>query len=107
VSHPSDTVCLSLFCFFGAAGLVSESSLQLGLSECAAQQLSLFTVGKRRATESGQFQRFPEAVLSCLPSGLRSFPTGWDVSISEEQIQHPIVFCFFFVFFFFTDRKGS
>ena len=35
---------------------------------------------------SGRFQGLPKGVLSCLPSCLRSFPAGWNVSILEETV---------------------
>jgi hypothetical protein len=52
----------------------------------ALLKLLAFTAdtGKRGPSESGQFQGVLEAVLSCLPSCLKMFPAGWDVSISEE-----------------------
>lgn len=51
----------------------------------------MFTVGKRKATESGQFGRSPDAVSSCLPSGLTSVPAGRNASVSDERIQHQII----------------
>lgn len=50
------------FCFFQAAGLVSESSLQLGRSGSDSQQLGLPALGKKRLRESGQFLELPEAI---------------------------------------------
>ena len=42
---------------------------------------------------SCQFQGLPETILSCLPSYLRNFPEGQNVSISKETVtQHRTVF---------------
>lgn len=59
-------ITLSLL-FFQAAGVVSESSLQFGLSESGSQQSLLFTLRRAGPGESDQFQRLPEVMLSCLP----------------------------------------
>lgn len=49
---------------------------------------STFTAhsGRERPSESGQFQRVPEAILSYLSSCLKSFPAEWNVSILEETV---------------------
>jgi hypothetical protein len=39
------------------------------------------------AYESGQFLGFPEAILSCLPSCLRNFFAGWNVSVLRKFTQ--------------------
>lgn len=64
-----------------AADLVSECSLQLVLSDSDSGLLAYLLLG-----ESGQFQDLTEAVLSCLPSGLRSFPVMGNISGSEEVV---------------------
>lgn len=42
--------------------------------------------GWEESNMSGQFQELLEALLSCLPSCLQSFPAGWNVSFSEESV---------------------
>jgi hypothetical protein len=50
-----------------------------------------FALEREGLIEPGQFQGLPPAILSCLPSGLRKFPEGWSVSISEEiTIQYQV-----------------
>lgn len=88
MSFPGASVGLNLFQIglhiFPAAALVSKSSLQLGLFERDSQQLVLFTLGKKGPRESARFEGLREAILSYLPSSLRSFPARWNVSILEE-----------------------
>lgn len=88
--------------------MVSEVSLQLGLSEtlshlylpvlvvvvvvvvvavlvvAMAVVVGTVLVGGSHCScnESSQFQEFPEAVLSCLSLVLKSFLAGWTVSVS-------------------------
>lgn len=57
-------VCLD-FAVFHRARLVWASSLKLHF---------YYLLGKAEPSESGQFQGLPEALLSCLTSGIRSFP---------------------------------
>ena len=56
--------------FFWAFWLVLDSSVLLGLSDSDSQWLGLFALGRKKPSESGQFQGLPEAILSCLPSCL-------------------------------------
>lgn len=63
--HPGDSTG---FCFFQAACLVCESSLQFGLSErdslCAD---FLDYCGRSGPIESDKFPGLPETILNCLP----------------------------------------
>lgn len=72
-------------CFFQGAGLVSGSSLQLGLSESLLCNF-MASSGREGPSESHPFGGFSGAILSCLPFNLRSFPAGWNVSVSDEAV---------------------
>lgn len=66
-----------------AAWLDWESSLQFSFARLE-EPLSFYCftyTSREEPNESCQFQELPEAVLSCLHSCLRSFPTGWNVSV--------------------------
>jgi len=73
------------FCFFQAAGLVSESSLQLTSHQSRrdSQLLLLVLAGGGRGSESGQFQGLPGAIFCwcCLPPCLRDSPEGLNILI--------------------------
>lgn len=62
------------FCFFQAAGRVSQTLLQLGFSETDSQQYLLLSLGREGPSESSKFQELPEAILCCLP-----FVVRWNV----------------------------
>lgn len=76
------------FCFSQAAGLVS--SLQLGLSEflCSSDQLVSKGISRlysdRGDPSEYEFQGLPK-LFELFPSWLKSFPTGWNISISKKQ----------------------
>lgn len=80
------------FGFFWAAGLVSESCRQLWLSESLCRLLSfclrgfLTFIAYSGKEGPGQLQGIPDIILSCLPSCLKSFPVGQNVSVLEENI---------------------
>lgn len=59
------------FCFFQAAGKVSQTLLHLGFSETDSQQYLLLSLGREGPSESCKFQELPEAILCCLPSVVR------------------------------------
>lgn len=74
-------------CFFQGAGLVSGSSLQLGLCESLCNFMA--SSGREGPSESHLFGGFSEAIIGCLPFRLRSFPAGWNVSVSDEAVTQP------------------
>lgn len=78
--------------------IMSDSS-KIGNLESSLQAASLIpprgtpafiTYSSREGRrESGQVQRLPKPILSCLPPSLKTFPAGWNVLISEEtNTQH-------------------
>jgi hypothetical protein len=42
---------------------------------------------ERNPNESGQFQELPEAHCELFTSVLKSFPAGWNVSVSEVTVK--------------------
>lgn len=77
-----ETGLLSRGCSFLllTAQLISESSESSWVFSAAFISDS----GREGPSESSQFQELPRAILSCLPSCLRSFPGGWNVWISDS-----------------------
>lgn len=71
---------LAGFCFFQAA--VWSQRFLCGLSCLRGTPSSLNGGDDGGGNESSQIQEFPEATWSCLSSVLKSFLTGWTVSIS-------------------------
>jgi hypothetical protein len=64
-----------------------ESSLQLSWSEIFFfWQLASACPGREGSSHSVQFQGLPEAILSRLPSCLKSFAASWNGLISEETV---------------------
>lgn len=39
--------------------------------------------GREQPSDSGEFQELPGDLLSCLPSFIKSFPKGWNISIAK------------------------
>lgn len=50
-----------------------------------SHQSLLFILGREGSSESDQFQGLPEAILGCLPSILRSFSAGSNVSTEHSS----------------------
>lgn len=100
VSLSRDSTGLKLF---QVASLVSELSFRLTYLRVT---LSFFTYWG--CVGGGQFPGLPEPSLSCLSSCFRRFPSGWNVSISQETVEQfpspqassrpwsPIFLCFAF-----------
>lgn len=83
------STCVS---FFQTSALISESSLQICLSESLLCCLTSFPLRlnflayshREDSSESGQFLRFLEAILNCLSFNFKSFPARWNISISRN-----------------------
>lgn len=54
------------------------------LVQSNSHQSLLFILGREGPSESDQFQGLPEAILGCLPSILRHFSAGSNVSTWED-----------------------
>lgn len=68
-------------CFLQSAWLLRESSRQLSWFHSVSAIITAYICFRREGpSESGQFHRLPEAILSCLLPVLMSFPAGWGVA---------------------------
>jgi len=78
------------FCFFPAVGLVSWVFAAAWFIWQWLSAVSIAYSGSKGSSKFGQFQGLPEAIMTCLPSCLISFPAEWNVLISEETYRMPL-----------------
>ena len=57
------------------------------LESAGLQSLHVYKLGKEGPSASGQFQELPEAHCELFTSVLKSFPAGWNVSVSEVTVK--------------------
>jgi hypothetical protein len=73
---------LDCFCVFQVAALIWESFFAAWLRWLSTSCIAYY--GWEENNKSGQFQGLPEALVSCLPLCLGSFPAEWKVSILKK-----------------------